>query len=128
MKIKLSSIFVNNQIEALQFYTEKLGFVVKHNIPMGEHNWLTVTAADEPDGTELLLEPNANPAALTFQQAIYQQGIPATAFVVNDITHEYERLQALGVEFKAAPQAAGGVTIAILDDTCGNWVQLYQMW
>jgi catechol 2,3-dioxygenase-like lactoylglutathione lyase family enzyme len=127
MKIKLSSIFVNHQHEAQQFYTEKLGFVLKHNIPMGEHNWLTVTAADEPNGTELLLEPNANPASLAFQQAIYQQDIPATAFEVDDIAHEYERLQAMGVQFKAAPQAAGGVTIAILDDTCGNWIQLYQI-
>ncbi len=127
IRIKLSSIFVNNQADALAFYTGKLGFIKKNDIDLGPYRWLTVMVADEANDTELLLEPNNNPAATAFQQSIYEQGIPATAFLVDDIAHEYERLQQLGVQFKTAPQNAGGVIAAMLDDTCGNWIQLYQM-
>lgn len=127
MKIKLSSVFVNNQDKALQFYTEILGFAKKADFPVGDAKWLTVVSPDEPDGTELLLEPNGNPAAQTYQTAIFEQGIAATAFEVEDIQSEYKRLKKLGVVFQAKPQKMGAVTTAAFDDTCGNLIQLYQV-
>ena len=127
MKIKLSSVFVDNQDKALKFYTEVLGFVKKRDIPAGEFSFLTVVSPEEPEGTELLLEPNDNPAARTFQKAIFEQGIPATAFEVDDIQKEYERMKNLGVVFTMEPTPAGPVTLAIFDDTCGNLIQLYQV-
>ena len=127
LKIKLSSIFVDDQEKALKFYTEVLGFVKKVDIPAGEYRWLTVISPEGPDDLESVLEPNANPAAKTYQDAIYKQGIPATSFSVDDIQEEYERLINLGVVFNMKPTEMEGVTIAIFDDTCGNFIQLYQV-
>jgi catechol 2,3-dioxygenase-like lactoylglutathione lyase family enzyme len=126
MKIKLTSVFVEDQDKALRFYTEVLGFVKKHDIPVGDFKWLTVVSPEGPDDLELLLEPNANPAAETYQKAIFEQGIPATAFVVDDIHSEFQRLQSAGVEFRTEPTTAGPVTIAVFDDTCGNLIQIMQ--
>jgi catechol 2,3-dioxygenase-like lactoylglutathione lyase family enzyme len=125
MRIKLCSIFVDDQAKALRFYTEVLGFVKVLDIPVGEFRWLTVRSADGGD-TELSLEPNANPAARTYQQALLEQGIPATAFEVDDVQAEFERLKRQGVEFTSAPKQMGPVTMAVLIDTCGNLIQLYQ--
>ena len=127
MRIKLNSLFVDNQDKALQFYTEVLGFVKKVDLPMGEFRWLTVISPDGPDDLELVLEPNANPAAKTYQEAIYEQGIPATSFASEDIGKEYERLSNLGVMFSMKPTIMEGVSIAVFDDTCGNFIQLYQV-
>ena len=127
MKITLTSVFVDDQDKALKFYTEVLGFVKKREMPAGDFKWLTVVSPDAPDGVELLLEPNDNAASRTFQQAIYQQGIPATSFGVADIQTEYERLKQLGVAFAMEPTAAGPVTIAVFDDTCGNLIQIAQV-
>ena len=127
MKIKLSSTFVEDQNKALQFYTEILGFVKNEEIPLGGAKWLTVVSPDDPDGTELVLEPNGNPAAKTYQRAIFEQGIPATAFVVEDIQNEYERLQNLRVVFRTEPTKMDEVTVAVFDDTCGNLIQIYQV-
>jgi catechol 2,3-dioxygenase-like lactoylglutathione lyase family enzyme len=127
MKIKLSSIFVNDQQQALAFYTETLGFVKKYDIPMGNFRWLTVTSADEPDGTELVLEPNVNPISSAFQKGLFEQGIPATAFKVDDIQQEYERLKNLNVTFKIQPTNAGPIMMAVFNDTCGNNIQIYQV-
>lgn len=126
MKIKLSSVFVEDQDKALKFYTEVLGFVKKMEIPLGEFKWLTVVSPEEPDGTELVLEPNSNPAAKTFQSAIFEQGIPLTAFAVEDIQKEYERMKKLGVAFTRKPTPTGPTIVAVFDDTCGNLIQLYQ--
>jgi catechol 2,3-dioxygenase-like lactoylglutathione lyase family enzyme len=126
MKIKLTSVFVEDQDKALRFYTEVLGFVKKHDVPVGDFKWLTVVSPEGPDDLELLLEPNANPAAATYQKAIFEQGIPATAFVVDDIQSEFHRLQSAGVEFRTEPTPAGPVTIAVFDDTCGNLIQIMQ--
>ena len=126
MKITVTSVFVDDQDKALKFYTEVLGFVKKREMPAGDYKWLTVVSPDVPDGVELLLEPNDNPAARTFQQAIYQQGIPAKSFGVDDIQTEYERLKQFGVAFAMEPTAAGPVTIAVFDDTCGNLIQITQ--
>ena len=125
MKIKLCSIIVDDQQKALDFYTGILGFLKSQDIPVGEFRWLTVKS---PEGgeTELSLEPNANPAAKTFQEAIFEQGIPATAFEVTDIQDEFQRLSDLGVVFTSAPTNAGPVTLAIFADTCGNLIQIYQ--
>ncbi len=125
MRIKLSSIVVDDQRKALKFYTEVLGFVKKMEIPMGEFAWLTVVAKDRDD-LELSLEPNANPIGKTYQEGLFKQGIPITAFEVDDIDAEYARLKALGVVFQREPVEAGPVKIAALSDTCGNWIQLYQ--
>jgi catechol 2,3-dioxygenase-like lactoylglutathione lyase family enzyme len=125
MRIKLSSIVVDDQRKALKFYTEVLGFVKKMEIPMGEFAWLTVVAKDRDD-LELSLEPNANPIGKTYQEGLFKQGIPITAFEVDDIDAEYSRLKALGVVFQREPVEAGPVKIAALSDTCGNWIQLYQ--
>ena len=127
MKIKLSSVFVEDQDKALQFYTEILGFVKKEEMPLGGAKWLTVVSPDEPDGTELVLEPNGNPAAKTCQQAIFKQGVPATAFAVEDIQGEYKRLKNLGVVFQGEPTTMGEVTATVFDDTCGNLIQIYQV-
>jgi len=118
---------VDDQDKALKFYTEILGFVKKTEIPVGQFKWLTVVSPDEPDGTELVLEPNQNPAARTFQQALYKQGIPLTAFQVEDIQNEYQRLKKLGVVFKQEPTQMGPATQAVFDDTCGNLIQIYQV-
>ena len=126
MRIKLNSIFVDDQDKALTFYTEVLGFRKSKEIPVGEFKWLTVVSAEGPDDVELVLEPNANPAARAFQESIFRQGIPITAFEVDDVRAEYERLKRLGVMFTAAPTEAGPVTIAVFSDTCGNLIQLYQ--
>jgi catechol 2,3-dioxygenase-like lactoylglutathione lyase family enzyme len=124
-RIKLCSIFVDDQAKALRFYTDVLGFVKSKDIPVGEYRWLTVRSGDGGD-TELSLEPNANPAARTYQQALLEQGIPATAFEVDDVKAEFERLRERDVEFTTPPTPAGPVTIAVLLDTCGNRIQLYQ--
>lgn len=126
MKITLSSLMVDEQAKALRFYTDVLGFVKKTDIPMGEYRWLTVTSPEGHGDVELVLEPNANPAGLQFQRAMYQHGIPATSFESSDITREHERLVALGVVFRQPPTAAGPVRLAVFDDTCGNWIQLHQ--
>jgi catechol 2,3-dioxygenase-like lactoylglutathione lyase family enzyme len=127
MKIILSSLFVDNQDKALQFYTNVLGFVKKTEIPMGEFRWLTVVSPEGPNDIELVLEPNANPVSSTYQKGLHEQDIPATAFEVDDIQKEYERLQGLGVNFKTPPTQAGPVSIAVFDDTCGNLLQIYQI-
>lgn len=126
MKIKLNSIFVDDQDKALKFYTEVLGFQSSKDIPVGEFRWLTVVSPEGPNDVELVLEPNANPAAKTFQEELFKQGIPLTAFEVDDIQADYARLKAAGVMFTMMPTQAGDVTIAILSDTCGNLIQLYQ--
>jgi predicted enzyme related to lactoylglutathione lyase len=126
MKITLTHVFVDNQDKALQFYTQVLGFVKKQDFPVGDFKWLTVVSPEAPDGTQLLLEPNDNPAARTFQQALFQQGIPAASFAVEDIQREYERMKKLGVTFAMAPTQTGPTTIAVFDDTCGNLIQLFQ--
>lgn len=126
MKIKLNSIMVRNQDEALKFYTDVLGFSVKVDIPMGEYRWLTVVSPDDPEGTQLVLEPNAHPAAQVYQKALHDDGVPLTAFAVDDIEEECQRLEALGVTFKMKPTNVGTAIIASFDDTCGNYIQLYQ--
>lgn len=127
MKINLTSVLVDDQDKALKFYTEVLGFVKKRDIPVGEFKWLTVVSPEGPDDIELLLEPNNNPAASTYQKAIFEQGIPFTAFAVEDIQKEYERMKRLGVVFHTEPTQMGMATIAVFDDTCGNLIQLYQV-
>ncbi|MEI9810908.1 MAG: VOC family protein [Bacteroidota bacterium] len=127
MKIKLTSVMVTNQEKALQFYTEVLGFVKKTEIPMGEHKWLTVVSNEEQDGVELLLEPLGFAPAKVFQQQLFEAGIPWTAFNVDDIQKEYERLEKLGVVFSMRPTAMGPATVAVFDDTCGNNIQIVQV-
>ncbi len=126
MKIKLNSIFVDDQEKALRFYTDVLGFGPSKDIPVGEFRWLTVVSPDGPADVELVLEPNANPAAKTFQEALFKQGIPITGFEVDDIGSEHERLKGHGVMFTMEPTDVGPVTIAIFSDTCGNLIQIYQ--
>lgn len=126
MKIKLTSVLVDDQDKALKFYTEVLGFVEKMNMPMGKFKWLTVVSPDGPSDIELLLEPNENPAAQVFQKALKEQGIPLTAFFVDDIRSEFERMKKLGVTFTVEPTQAGPVTVAVFDDTCGNLIQIVQ--
>lgn len=126
MKINLTSVIVDDQEKALRFYTEVLGFAKKTEIPAGQYRWLTVVSPDDPDGTELVLEPNANPAAQAFQEAMLEQGIPLTAFAVDDVQAEYERLEELGVAFRSEPTPAGPTVIAVFEDTCGNLIQIYQ--
>jgi predicted enzyme related to lactoylglutathione lyase len=127
MKIKLSSVMVDDQDKALKFYTEVLGFAKKEDIPVGEARWLTVVSPEAPDEVELVLEPNSNPAAKTYQRVLFEQGIPLTAFCVEDIQSEYEKLQKLGVVFRSGPANMGTATVAVFDDTCGNLIQLYQV-
>jgi catechol 2,3-dioxygenase-like lactoylglutathione lyase family enzyme len=126
MRIKLTSIMVDNQDKALKFYTQIFGFVKKHDIPVGEYRWLTVVSPEGPDDLELSLEPNANPAGKTFQEAIFKQGIPIAAFEVDRMDQEFSRLKALGVMFTQEPTPAGPVIVAVCADTCGNLIQLYQ--
>jgi catechol 2,3-dioxygenase-like lactoylglutathione lyase family enzyme len=126
MKIVVTSVLVDDQDKALQFYTKVLGFVKKTEIPMGEHRWLTVVAPSDPNGTELLLEPDGHPAAKPFKRALVEDGIPFTSFGVDDVRAEYQRLQAAGVHFTQPPVAMGPVTTAVLDDTCGNLIQIAQ--
>ena len=126
MRIKLTSIMVDNQDKALKFYTEVLGFRKKHDFPVGEYRWITIVSPEGRDDLELALEPNANPAGRTFQQAMFAQKIPIAAFEVADIATEYTRLRALNVVFTSEPTKSGPVTIAIFSDSCGNLIQLYQ--
>lgn len=123
-KIVVTSVLVDDQEKALRFYTEKLGFIKKTEVPLGEHKWLTVVGPDDPDGVELLLEPDAHPAAKPFKQALVEDGIPYTSFGVANLQAEYERLKNAGVRFTQPPVAMGPVTTAVLDDTCGNLIQL----
>jgi catechol 2,3-dioxygenase-like lactoylglutathione lyase family enzyme len=124
MRIRLTSILVDDQDKALHFYTDVLGFLKKSEVPLGEHRWLTVVSPEDPDGPELLLEPDAHPAVRPFKAALVGDGIPYASFAVEDVDAEYARLRALGVEFTQPPTAMGPVTTAVLDDTCGNLVQL----
>jgi glyoxylase I family protein len=126
VRIKLTSIMVDDQDKALRFYRDVLGFQKKHEIPVGEYKWLTVVSPEGPDDLELSLEPNANPAAKVFQEAMFKQGIPLAAFEVPDIQSDYERLRRHGVAFTREPTRTGPVTIAVFSDTCGNLIQLYQ--
>lgn len=126
MKITVTSVLVDDQAKALAFYTDVLGFEKKHDVPIGDHRWLTVVSPEAPDGVELLLEPDEHPAAKPFKAALVEDGIPFTSFGVEDVQHEYERLRALGVRFTQEPTAMGPVTTAVLDDTCGNLVQIAQ--
>jgi catechol 2,3-dioxygenase-like lactoylglutathione lyase family enzyme len=127
MKIHLASVLIDDQEKALRFYTDVLGFTKKHDIPLGEHRWLTVVSPDDPDGVELVLEPDQHPAVKPFKDALVHDGIPFTSFAVDDVHREYERLSALGVRFTQEPLNAGPVTTAVLDDTCGNLIQITAM-
>ena len=127
MKINLTSVLVDDQSKALAFYTDVLGFVKKHDVPLGEHRWLTVVSPDDPDGPELVLEPDGHPAAPPFKQALVADGIPFTSFAVDDVQVTFERLTERGVRFTQEPAQMGPVTTAVLDDTCGNLIQLAQM-
>jgi catechol 2,3-dioxygenase-like lactoylglutathione lyase family enzyme len=127
IKIHVTSVPVDNQDKALKFYTAKLGFVKKTEVPMGEHKWLTVVSPNEQNGVELLLEPMGFDPARVYQKALKNAGIPYTSFMVEDLSKEYERLIGLGVKFSMEPREMGPVKIAILDDTCGNNIQLVQM-
>lgn len=128
MKISVTSIPVQDQEKALKFYTDKLGFVKKRDIPLGDARWLTVVSPEDMDGVELLLEPNGEyPAMKALKAALVEDGIPFTTFEVKDIHAEYDRLKALGVEFTVEPTDMGTTTVAILDDTCGNLIQLHQV-
>jgi glyoxylase I family protein len=126
MRIKLTSIMVDDQEKAIRFYTDVLGFTKKHDIPVGEYRWITVVSPEGPNDLELALEPNANPAGKAFQEAMFAQRIPLAAFEVADIAGEFTRLTAKGVAFTREPARMGPVTIAIFADTCGNLIQLYQ--
>src|SRR4051794_19937264 len=127
MRIHLTSVLVDDQDKALRFYTQVLGFQTKTEIPLGEHRWLTVVSPAEPDGVELVLEPDEHPAARPFKDALVADGIPFTSFAVDDVDAEFERLRALGVRFTQEPANMGPVTTAVLDDTCGNLIQLAQL-
>ncbi|MEN1936161.1 VOC family protein [Paenibacillus sp. 102] len=126
MKIIVTSLFVQNQDKALEFYSEKLGFVKKEDVPVGKFRWITLVSPDDQGGTELLLEPNEHPAAKEYQKKIVAEGIPATMFGVADIYKEYKRLLEKGVKFTIEPTKMGEVTIAVFDDTCGNLIQIVQ--
>ncbi|AEE68171.1 Predicted enzyme related to lactoylglutathione lyase [Bordetella pertussis] len=127
MRIRLNSIFVDDQDKALRFYTDVLGFTKKHDIPAGAARWITVVSPEGPDDLELVLEPNGHPAASAYQAALRQDGIPVTAFESADIHAEARRLKDRGVAFTIDPTPAGPATIAIFSDTCGNLIQLYQV-
>jgi len=124
VKIALTSVLVDDQEKALRFYTDVLGFRPKHDVPMGEHRWLTVVSPEAPEGVELLLEPDGHPAVRPFKEALVADGIPYTSFAVDDVHAEHARLVAAGVTFTQAPLTMGPVTTAVLDDTCGNLIQL----
>ena len=127
MRIIVTSIFVDDQEKALQFYTNKLGFVTKNDIPLGEHRWLTVVGPNEPDGVEIVLEPAEHPAVKPFQSKLVEDGIPFTMFGVDDIQAEYDRMVEAGVNFVQPPQQMGNVIMAVFDDTCGNLISMAQM-
>ncbi len=125
MKIKLTSVFVDDQDKALRFYTDVLGFVKKTDVTQGPFRWLTVASAEEPDGTELQLSPsNLNPAGKAYQQALYEQNQPAAMFYTDDVQREYDRMQPLGADFKMPPTKVTGSTVAMVNDTCGNLIQI----
>ncbi|HEY4094628.1 MAG TPA: VOC family protein [Baekduia sp.] len=124
MRINLTSVLVDDQERALQFYTDILGFTEKTNVPVGDFRWITVVSPEDPEGTELLLEPDEHPAAKPFKAALVADGIPYTSFAVADVAAEYERLRGLGVRFTVEPTDMGPVTVAVLDDTCGNLIQI----
>ncbi len=127
MRITLASVLVDDQEKALRFYTDVLGFVKKTEVPLGEHRWLTVVSPEDPDGVELVLEPDEHPAVRPFKAALMADGIPFTSFAVKDVHAEADRLRALGVTFTQEPTQMGPVTTAVLDDTCGNLIQLASM-
>ena len=127
MKVKLTSLFVTDQAKALDFYTKTLGFVKKQDITAGNYRWLTLVSPEEPEGTQVVLEPNQNPAAKTYQESIFKQGVPLTMFFVDNLQGEYQRLQRLGVKFTMPPTKTPGSTIARFDDTVGNLIQLTQL-
>jgi catechol 2,3-dioxygenase-like lactoylglutathione lyase family enzyme len=127
MRIYVTSVFVDDQSKALDFYTHKLGFKLKHDVPLGKYRWLTVVSSENPEGTELLLEPDEHPAVEPYKTALVEDGIPVTSFQVDDIDAEYDRLRSLGVSFTREPVDAGPVRTAVLDDTCGNLIQLVQI-
>jgi catechol 2,3-dioxygenase-like lactoylglutathione lyase family enzyme len=124
VKIALTSVLVDDQEKALRFYTDVLGFRPKNDVPLGEHRWLTVVSPEAPDGVELVLEPDGHPAVRPFKEALVSDGIPFTSFAVDDVQAEYARLKAAGVTFTQEPLTMGPVTTAVLDDTCGNLIQL----
>ncbi len=126
MKIYLTSVYVDDQDKALKFYTEVLGFLKKSDFPVGQFKWLTVASPEEPDGVQLLLEPNDNPATKPFQKSLFEQGIAAASFAVSDVQKEYNRLKDLGVTFRMPPTPMGQATVAVFDDTCGNLIQIAQ--
>ncbi|GGR63706.1 VOC family protein [Streptomyces roseolus] len=126
MRINITSVFVDDQEKALRFYTDVLGFAPKHDVPLGEDRWITVVSPEDPGGTELLLEPSGHPAVPPYKAALVADGIPATSFAVDDVHAEHTRLTALGVRFTQPPVDMGPVTTAVLDDTCGNLIQLAQ--
>jgi catechol 2,3-dioxygenase-like lactoylglutathione lyase family enzyme len=127
MRINLASILVDDQDRALRFYTEVLGFVKKTEVPIGEHRWLTVVSPEDPDGVELVLEPDEHPAARPFKEALVADGIPFTSFAVDDVQAEFDRLKGLGVTFTQEPTSMGPVTTAVFDDTCGNLIMIASM-
>jgi catechol 2,3-dioxygenase-like lactoylglutathione lyase family enzyme len=124
MRIHLASVLVDDQEKAARFYTEVLGFLKKTDVPLGDHRWLTVVSPDDPDGVELVLEPDVHPAAGPFKAALVEDGIPFTSFAVDDVVAEHERLSSLGVRFTQDPVDMGPVTTAVFDDTCGNLIQI----
>ncbi|MEV5574357.1 VOC family protein [Spirillospora sp. NPDC052269] len=127
MRINITSVFVDDQAKALAFYTGTLGFEKKHDVPVGAARWLTVVSPEQPDGTELLLEPDGHPAVKPYKDALVADGIPAASFAVDDVQAEHRRLTGLGVRFTQDPLPMGPVTTAVLDDTCGNLIQLTQV-
>ena len=124
MRINLTSVFVNDQAAARSFYTEVLGFQVRHDIPLGDASWLTVVSPEAPGGTELLLEPSDHPAVKPYRDALVEDGIPLAQFAVDDVQDEYDRLTALGVNFTQSPTDVGTAVLAVFDDTCGNLIQI----
>jgi catechol 2,3-dioxygenase-like lactoylglutathione lyase family enzyme len=126
IRVKLTSILVNDQNRARRFYTDMLGFSIKHDIPMGEAAWLTLVAPDDANGVEILLEPTGHPAAVTLQQALYKDGIPLTQLYTENLAAEFERLKAKGVSFKGGPKSMGPMKFADFDDTCGNLIRLVE--
>ena len=127
MRMYIKSVMVDDQSKAREFYTSKLGFEIKHDIPMGEYSWITLVSPDEKDGVELALEPNAHAAAKEFQKTMYNDGIPWTAFSVEDMAAEHTRLEAAGVLFTMPPKDMGDFKMAVFDDTCGNLIQLIEL-
>jgi catechol 2,3-dioxygenase-like lactoylglutathione lyase family enzyme len=127
VKIAMTSVLVDDQEKALRFYTDVLGFQARHDVPLGEHRWITVVSAESPDGVELVLEPDSHPAARPFKAALVADGIPYTAFAVDDVHAEFARLSGLGVTFTQQPLQMGPATTAVLDDTCGNLIQIIQI-